>query len=320
MAIAVAYQKGHAVYVKDAQKRTLQVHGTPGIPAVLQGYTASTVTLRKGHTLYTYDARGAVISSEIVTEAKSTHGPAQSSIRQETRNRRASTPSQANDFFDDDGVVAPDQSTQEILSHEEGTDAPVEDWRKGVLDQLIQDNPPEPESDDELELFEEWIAGDTPPEDRELARLVRNRRIRPIFARWLAASKGEAIGRMINRRVSESMLGEGRASEDLFARLNKATGFSAPIPKWLQDASSESAEVNQATQTVNQLRGPHHVWALTLSLAWLVFVAWGTHDPADSVTATVLMLTLVGILPLALLYGIVRLFMAVWRRLAAGRR
>ena len=53
MGIAMAQQKGDAVYVYDEKNRNLFIkHGE------LQGYTSGTVTIKKGSALYMYDEKG----------------------------------------------------------------------------------------------------------------------------------------------------------------------------------------------------------------------------------------------------------------------
>ena len=54
MSIAVAIQKGSNVYVYDESNRVLYTK-----TGELHGYTGTTVNVRLGGTIYTYDERGA---------------------------------------------------------------------------------------------------------------------------------------------------------------------------------------------------------------------------------------------------------------------
>jgi len=63
MAIASAVPRGSSVYVYDEKGRQLFSISAGGPGEGLQGYTASTVSIRLGSSIYVYDEKGRQISS-----------------------------------------------------------------------------------------------------------------------------------------------------------------------------------------------------------------------------------------------------------------
>lgn len=67
MAIGVAIQRGHWVYVYDDSGRTLFSKFTGGGKGDgLKGYTGSTVSIQVGFWLYTYDLRGKQVARHFI--------------------------------------------------------------------------------------------------------------------------------------------------------------------------------------------------------------------------------------------------------------
>lgn len=60
MAIIVAIQRGTTVYAYGENNRILFMK-----KGDLQGYTASTVSIKWGSTIYTYNEKGGIISSHV---------------------------------------------------------------------------------------------------------------------------------------------------------------------------------------------------------------------------------------------------------------
>lgn len=69
MAISSAIQKGTYVYVYDERgHNTCQIQAGSGPPDGLVGYTGSTVSVRRGNNVYTYDGNGRNLFEKRVTK------------------------------------------------------------------------------------------------------------------------------------------------------------------------------------------------------------------------------------------------------------